>query len=161
MGLDVTYSSGIERAQDDEHDLDLDAAGTWLENDAAFTERGDGIAPGRYLLNGDEAGGFRAGSYSGYNDWRMALCQAIHGCDPRFVWDDPEPWAGRPFFELVQFTDCDGFIGPRTSAKLERDFLGYRETFRAAVEESWMLEVYDEFTAAFGAAARGGVVVFH
>src|SRR5580692_7205441 len=70
-----------------------------------FEERLDGLALGFYRLQG-EVMGFRAGSYSGYNWWRRHLSLMALEEEPEDVWAAPEHYSGRPFFELIHFSDC-------------------------------------------------------
>jgi len=113
--------------------------------------------------------GFRAGSYSGYNWWREQLCQLALDVPPDDVWGDPEHYAGKPFVELINFSDCEGCIGPITAAKLAVDFREYgpRVRTRAATqitdteERSYFLDSYADWQRAFEVAAHDGFVIFH
>ena len=108
---------------------------------------------------------FRAGSYSGYNWWRAALCRFAFNVKPEVVWHDFPTYSGKPFAELIHFSDCEGSIGPRTSAKLANDFAEWEA---AAVEyartisdgDSWLLK-YRQWREAFELAAAGGFLDFH
>lgn len=107
---------------------------------------------------------FRAGSYSGYGSWREQLCLAALGVNPNRVWENPSAYAGRPFVELIDFTDCDGEIGGVTAAKLARDFEEQRDlvlVFRISDVDGWFEQKYDDWAAAFALAADDGLVVFH
>lgn len=58
---------------------------------------------------------FRAGSYGGYNWWRSVLEQNFNpDCDP-----------AEPFYELINFSDCEGCIGFLAASDLFEDFLIY------------------------------------
>ncbi len=69
------------------------------------------------------------------------------------------------FRELIHFSDCEGFIGPKTSAKLAADFAAWRDSAAAMAAQidqgRWHLEKYNEWARAFETAAKGGVVKFH
>ncbi len=118
----------------------------------------------------DEAYGFRAGSYGGYNQWREQL--AILAGYPaiqttRFggsveMRHDAGAWAADagPFYELIHFSDCEGVIGTAVAAKLLKDFDDNREK---AVEtgDDYFLSKYDEWRTAFELAAHDGFVAFH
>lgn len=105
---------------------------------------------------------FRAGSYSSYNRWRNCLALAIHGKPAEEFWYDG---AFGAFAELINFSDCDGCIGPITSAKLAKDFAQHGATFRSYArsysEWTWLIEKYTKFRNAFETASEGGFVEFH
>jgi len=116
-----------------------------------------------------EAHGFRAGSYSGYNMWRTHLCQIALDVPPDDVWEDPEAYDGMPFVELINFSDCEGCIGPKTSAKLAADFRQYGGRLREIApkqitsdeDRGYFFESYDDWQRAFELASRDGFVIFH
>lgn len=179
MGLDVTAWERVERV-DHEGDEPPEPGGyddhAHLSGD--FRERGDDLEPGWYRTGG-ERHDFRAGSYSGYNWWRAEL-GALVGTRPEEVWEAakvahretgasleavPERYRDLPFVELLDFTDCDGYVGPRTSAALAADFAEWAERAEARAgtiaNGDYWIETYREFRRAFEVAARGGAVRFH
>lgn len=108
----------------------------------------------------EDAFGFRAGSYSGYNQWRATLAEFAASI---FT-------GGRlPFGELIDFADNEGAIGTATSARLAEDFA----THQASAEEwaswtptvsahgGWFINLYGQWRKAFEMAADGGAVDFH
>lgn len=122
-----------------------------------FADRADGLKDGLYSFTSDYS--FRAGSYGGYNRWREWLSALALGVAPEKVWNDYETWVGSPFVELIDFSDCEGLIGPKTSEKLAQDF----ETFLAVAErdrDDYYLTTYRHFANAFGMASHDGLVQF-
>lgn len=115
-------------------------------------EATDGMVPGKYAIHGEQIH-FRAGSYSGYNGWREWLAAQV-GTTPRAVWSDPKPG---PFVELINNSDCEGFIGPKTAAKLARDF---QEHAGRIVGDDYEVQRYRDWQRAFELAANGGAVKF-
>lgn len=103
---------------------------------------------------------FRAGSYSGYGAFREALCEAAHGIDVREIWADPEPWSNCEFFELLNFSDCDGTIGPDAAADLAKDFTALRERIYPLLDEIDQSR-YDDWERATTLAAGAGLIEFH
>ncbi len=164
MGLDVTgYEKVrlIKRMEDFENPEDAYEAandGDLLVLTHCEFKRARNLAEGIYETLG-QVHDFRAGSYSGYNAWREGLAQMAGHGSAQSVWDAASP-AG-PFVELINFSDCEGFIGPTSSAKLARDF----EQFSSAAQEfrtnrhRWH-EHYLEFSKAFSLAAGSGCVEF-
>lgn len=157
MGLDITALQDAKRERVLNEDDGYDRGLTHAYVNADFAERADGLEDGFYSSEDDF--GFRAGSYSGYGYWREWLSQTFLGVLPRSVWDDPEAFAGRPFFELIHFSDCEGIIGPNVAAKLAKDFEDGRTQVVAAAES--MVAVYNDFARAFKMAAQNGLVIFH
>lgn len=100
-------------------------------------------------------------SYSGHGRFREVLARVFYDKAPRDIWNDPDAYVDQPFFELLQFADNEGTIGPLAAADLARDFAEGREQWNAALEVSeWVRSTYDEWAEAFEAAANGGLVTF-
>ena len=167
MGLDISFYSNIGAAVDpallDEDGEFID----WKNEDEHvriyanddFPERADGMTSGYYV--GESNGGFRAGSYGGYNRWRSELCVAALGCAPIDIWNGDVTEG--PFYELINFSDCEGVIGPKTSAKLAKDFADWEDKIGAMVDGDvdYFMEKFRDWKMAFEAAAGSGAVCFH
>jgi len=78
----------------------------------------DGLVDGIYRVSGKRTETSVSFSYGGYNEWRSQLAGLV-GTTARSVWDNPKPG---PFVELINNSDCEGFIGPRFCQKLALDF---------------------------------------
>lgn len=78
---------------------------------------------------------------------------------------NPDEWREAPFFELINFSDCEGTIGPVAAAELARDFQEQREKVRPQLEalgaDGWFASQYDRWAVAFDMAAGRGLVEFH
>lgn len=160
MGLDIVACSRIKfiREVRDDEELTFDDDSIWLGGDD-FVERQDGLRHGLYDVEGDEFH-FRAGSYSGYNNWRSELSLAALEVAPEVVWRDFENFRGKPFAELICFSDCEGFIGPKTSAKLLEDFKKLDVRKLGGPWDEYMCDRFEDWQLAFKLAADNGVVVF-
>ena len=105
-------------------------------------------------------------SYGGYGGWRNHLCQVIHGIDQEEFWEDDH--SGEPFNEIIHFSDCEGFIGPKTCAKLLEDFSVHGEAIKESWEDSlipawqggYFPNYVDEWIEGLVLASDGGVVVY-
>lgn len=104
--------------------------------------------------------GFRAGSYSGYYEWRQTLAQLAHGVPANAIWEHPERYRDRAFFWLINFSDCEGIIGAEKCAILARDFAAHQAAVDAHPDE-WFRAKYALWRTAFETAAADGVVEFH
>lgn len=172
MGLDISYFSKIEfvRALGESDYAD------WPRERALFNVnrlRCDGFEAGAYTAV--EAGDFRAGSYSGYNEWRELLAK-LTGKTARGIWIEEQkscasdthqtPNRG-PFVELINFSDCEGTIGPRTCAKLAKDFQDWRERAEKFAQSlggengQYFMRKYSAWQEAFETAANEGCVDLH
>ncbi len=163
MGLDITAYKTVtfvrERTEAEEGD---DVEGLrFLYPNPDFVAHADGLAEGFYRTSdGDgETLDFRAGSYSGYSQWRAMLAARLVG-ERHDIWNNPERYAHKPFVALINFSDCEGMIGPATSALLAADFAA-NEAKAVEGAETWFADLYRKWRAAFELAAHGGVVVFH
>lgn len=168
MGLDVTaysncapqkLSGNSEYPSDEAYEKGL----AYIHACNPWRERMDGLESGAYSY--DTKHSFSAGSYSGYNAWREYLA-ALIGRRPEELWYAENPEG--PFAELISFSDCEGVIGPKTSAKLLVDFVEFDARAREFAAEKlrdghpeWFVRVYDDFKKAFSLAADGGFVLFH
>ena len=174
MGLDISYASKVDfenrRDPDDESEDIL-----YLYPNDSLLDQSEGIQSGEYICEGIQDY-FRAGSYSGYSSWRRTLANMI-GWEIEDLWRNVETLVQRnenlndvlnendrfsvdiPFVELLHFSDCEGFIGPKTSAKLHADFLEWNEKAKA-VDQGYFYERYQEWTKAFEVASDGGCVIF-
>lgn len=161
MGLDITAYEKVERMPDIAEGQDP-YPNFRLYQLEDFADRSDGLEDGVYASKGITFG-FRAGSYSGYNAWRADLCRLVLGEEPETVWANPDRYTGKPFVELIHFADNEGFIGPKTSAKLAADFDAFHLPEKANVEsyEDWFRPKYADWSKAFHLAANTGVVKLH
>lgn len=155
MGLDIIACKKLRKVFNPERDdegylvdeslIDIDeGVMNWLND--VFPGRTDGLTVGYYDYQ--EKTEFHAGSYSGYNWWREKLRQ--------FKGDVA-------FQELIEFSDCDGYIGPVTSKKLAKDFADYEKEAKKSVvnnDDEYWFEMYQEWKTAFELAADDGVVCF-
>jgi hypothetical protein len=164
MGLDIAYFTDVKSIAPPKDTEDL---AEWANEDQAIRyytldgmeDRLEGFPEG--WVTGKFAGAFRAGSYSGYSQWRSLLAHTILGVSAGEVWNNPGLFDGKPFVELINFADNEGSIGPVASAKLAKDFEEHRNDFAMAED---VLEVdlarYDNWAEAFAAAAGNGIVLF-
>lgn len=177
MGLDISVYTDAKPLEEQPA---KDADGHWPESvwdlDGAvyaWADEGNerslrGLSPETWY-SAAYSHGFRAGSYSGYNRFREDLCRAALGVEPRKVWNDAAAYTERPFYELINFSDCEGTIGPEAAADLYRDFGEQEEAVLAAVagtldemDLEWFAGLYAEWKEAFRVASQGhGIVEFH
>ena len=163
MGLDITAYSNLKRANPQpEEDYDYDTQMYVYHNSLWEKEhRGDNLETGVYDF--ENSFYFRAGAYSSYNRWRAELCEFALGVVPETVWDNRKAYEGRPFYELINFSDCEGTLGPKVCAKLAKEF----QDFDAKAKEKYsdpddgFYYLYQEWKRAFEMAANGGAVRFH
>ena len=169
MGLDITAYTKLTKVADGTEELrqteGYDWRTQWLvtPGDIALTEkdfpgRTIGLAPGLYSYA--KRHDFRAGSYSGYNDLRRWLAVLAGHGTPEAVWAKRQaamPCEG-PFVELIDFSDCEGIIGPVVSAKLARDFADFQDRVG---DFGYDAQLYGHWRRAFEMAADGGAVDFH
>jgi hypothetical protein len=64
-----------------------------------------------------------------------------------------------PFYELINFSDCEGVIGTKVSEKLARDFADFDA--KAKKEGGDFYQNYQYWRAAFDMASNNGCVRFH
>jgi hypothetical protein len=114
MGLDISAYRNMTPAL---RVGDEDLAEYWNETIAyqekSFPGRAEGLTTGSHF-ECEDLHAFRAGSYSGYNWWRNQLALMAYGKSAEEIWREPNP--SGPFIELIDFSDCEGVIGPIVAA---------------------------------------------
>jgi hypothetical protein len=189
MGLDIIAISNLQylgdhhiASDDDDFCQEPDHYDVW---DDDFPWHQDLSEGGCYAETPDtEDASFLVGSCSGYNWWRNALSHFACGVPARTVWEHPDKYKSLPFYELIEFSDCNGTIGPAVCAKLAKDFADHEEQARAfagkikpfkgmsdlpeAARHSpdligrarYWLDIYRKFQAAFAVGSQNGLVRF-
>jgi hypothetical protein len=160
MGLDIYAISQIKKSVE-ETDLSV--------YDNGFNRIG-GLEPGFYeKTNKTTEHQFGAGSYSSYNWFRNQLSLCIFGQSSDKIWENPDVFVGRPFYELIDFSDCDGCFGPEASERLHQDFVNNRQNLvKYCIDKyidnddtyDYIIETYDNFTTAFELGKQTGLVQF-
>lgn len=167
MGLDIRIITG-RRVTDEakikrimEHP-DGPQEGAWMENcrtpwiNPHFGNRADDVKD--IVLEVEHTWSFRAGSYSGYNEWRRKLAALVGIEDVREFWTRTEglEQAGKeptgPFWQLIHFSDCEGAIGPTVAKKLVKDFEKFED--EAKKQGIYFMENYRDFKKAFEEVAE-------
>lgn len=168
MGLDITAYSQLSPDTTVTEDTDYDGSFTRFWHNADFPKHYQGLMEGQAYRFVDSFG-FSAGSYGSYGAWRNELAQlAGYGQDQLFENEVPDGHFyteaavdshGGPFFELINFSDCEGSIGPIVAAKLLHDF----ETYDAVAKnhQDGFYDKYVKWKRAFELAANNGAVSFH
>ncbi len=156
MGLDiVAYSKLRESEYEDTIHVNRDAFKMNEDLNEGYYEHTDNFH-------------FRAGSYSGYNHWRDTLCRAIHGVPAEVLWSRTKTYEGKDFFELINFSDCEGQFGPKISEKLYQDFANEenKKKLKNYLSENKIMDDYfyeanyDDFMKAFNLSRQEGLLVF-
>lgn len=165
MGLDITAASRMEfvcALEGDEDDWPDGLRFVYANPD--FPDHIDGRTEGLYRITGMDFN-FRAGSYHGYNYWRSQLSELALGAPADDVYADPSRFVGKCAYELINFSDCEGSIGPETCAKLRDDLDGLRRSLQPKhlelVNAGYSDGLLDTWIDAFRLGADGGFVMFH
>ena len=190
MGLDITAISeikpievpeGIQKYSDEYYDWEneLNVGHLWgIWFNPSFPTQQEGLPEADTVFSEGEEYGFRAGSYSGYGEWRNDLALAAMGVTSSEVWDKSDGGeTGMPFQELINFPDNEGLIGPIASERLYQDFVNYESQIDKAVDwwylkmsetkeynsedVKWFKSKYKDWKHAFDIARNNGMVIFH
>lgn len=165
MGLDISAYRKLERVGSAKNGEEYEDKFDWRTHVFVYPvqdypDRLPPIEPGAVYHHAAPRFDFRAGSYSGYNRWREQLSMMALGVMPRTVWKDEKTYAGNPFFELINFSDCEGVIGTDVSRKLAQDFAAFQARANKH-EDEWFSQKYADWRKAFEMASDGGLVNFH
>ena len=162
MGLDITAYSQLKDTGRP-FDWDVDEGNASIpHNHQDFAQRCVEFAPGN-AFEYEDALHACVGAYSYYGAWREKLAK-LAGYSPIVRLTRPYSsgaWAATEgsFWELIDFTDCDGVLGTAVCQKLTKDFATYEERARHLGDEGF-LYTYLQFKAAVEWASDGGAVVF-
>lgn len=134
-----------------------------------FAERFDGLTAGQ-VYRYESAFDFSAGSYTGYNYWRNELAKlAGYEQTPYKSFNgetelryDAAVWNGEKgaFWELIDFSDAEGVIGPVVCKRVYKDFLQY-EAVASKHSDEYFRTSYQDWMRAFSMCANDGAIVFH
>lgn len=91
------------------------------------------VEDGLVLITVDHSLDFRVGSYSTYSIFRKELCRLVHEVEPDVIWDSDDGRFERDFEYLINFSDCEGIIGPSACKRLLQDF----EKWEDKVLDAW------------------------
>lgn len=161
MGLDTTAYRGLTRVEAVEctgeegcpcPDCADNVCGFFPS--PAFPGREGSLAPGYYRY--EEELDIWSSSYSGHGTARARLAELAGYVADRLAWSVP---ATGPFVEFVNFSDCEGVLGPEVCAKLAEDFQDYRQSAMEIGGEFYMW--YEAYRKGFEFAANNGAVHFH
>ena len=167
--LDVLFNEDGEPVDPTTREPVEDYYKVWANPD--FPGRADGLED-RACYSYADAEHVFSRSYGGYNRWRETLAKlAGYPLDYREMYGVREAshaaaaWngkvqAGSHFWELVNFADNEGTIGPVVAAKLLRDFAEFDERAKA-IEADRFYEGYCDMRRGIELAADGGALDFH
>lgn len=147
--IDVNYDELSEDEQDDIHDNYIS-----LYFNPDFPDHAKDITS-EFFKDGIKEVSFQAGSYSGYNIWRNWLATIGGFKSDEDVWENFEQG---PFVEMINFSDCEGVIGPAYCAKLYKDFVDYQHVVDALPEDQdYNKQLYHKWKEAFRVSCTGAV----
>jgi hypothetical protein len=160
MGLDVRVLVNLRRIERELTDEELEDEEIVVLNNPYLKERGGNVPEGNYFYERHPS--FRAGSYSGYGAWRRSLSHLMLNVAPETIWDKPEDFKGKPFVELINFSDCEGYLGTDVCAKLAKDFEDHRGKVPAKTgnwEEDYFAEKYETWAKSLKLVAENNGVL--
>jgi hypothetical protein len=162
-GLDVSAYSKLVEVEHPVLDADgfpKDAEHEIRLSPVDFPERFEGLKADAVYRFG-ESFDFRAGSYTGYNWWRNELAKlaGYPAPDKRY---DASAWNAKSgaFWELINFSDAEGVLGPVVCKKLYADFVSFHKAAMRHPNRDFV-ESYEAWERAFKLAAEHGAIVFH
>ena len=176
MGLDITAYSNIKRLDahlNDDGEAVNNSNGEEVEEcyfhvwkNPSFPGRADELVDGAVYAYEDCTG--HDVGYGGYYWWRNELAEMAGypirkydtGCGEQVNhFGGALNSGGGPFYELINFSDCEGFIGTSVATKLLADF----KTFHDKAEEigSLFFEQYKHWQSAMEMASNNGCISFH
>lgn len=162
MGLDVRAYSDLKITHAHPYDADgnrLDDVEVVFYKNPAFPDQFDNLV--EYTGYDGKSISGPSYPYSAHGRWRETLAKLAGyaytgGNYPHAT----SCWNGAtgPFSELINFSDCEGAIGPLTSLKLLEDFVRFDDRAKEIGGEFY--NNYVKWHAVFEHASRNGAVYF-
>lgn len=154
MGLDVTAYSNfkITKVVIEEDDYE------YYFCNSGFEQSNMNIEEQYVNIDFDEDFDFRAGSYGGYNHFRNSLCLASNNITAKELWNSEDKTL--KFYWLINFSDCEGYIGTGYCKILYDEFVKYEKEVKEKLNIDYH-DKYDNFKEAFRLGANNGLVNFH
>lgn len=176
MGLDITAYSNVKRLHahvNEDGEAIYDASGQevaeyWFHvwKNPEFPGRADDLIDGAVYTYEDCTG--HGIGYGGYYWWRNELAAlsgypiAEHsvsfGREANHFGGALNAESG-PFYELINFSDCEGFIGTEVATKLLSDFKEFYD--RAEEIGGKFFEQFKYWKSAMEMASKNGCISFH
>lgn len=170
-GLDITAYKKLTIVPSPRFDSDGEPRGPHQVKLAPveFEDRFSGLIAGK-VYRYESAFEFRAGSYSGYNYWRNELAKLAGNKQTPYksfngkteLRYDATVWTIKrgAFWELIDFSDAEGVIGPVVCKRVYKDFLQHQVAASKHPDEYFRAS-YQDWTKAFSMCANNGAIVFH
>lgn len=173
MGLDVDVYCGLTKVEAPKPNADgypEDGDCRKFYDNPDFPGRIDGIEAGAVYKYEDVDEVF-CGGYGGYNGWREKLAKlagyptadidrmGTGHFEQRHDAGARQAGAG-PFFELINFSDCEGTIGPVAVAKLAKDFADFQPQ-ADALDDDYFKATYAKWRKGCEMAGDNGALDFH
>lgn len=154
MGLDITAYSNIKKREL----LEYEESEYYFSNSGFIQSDMINIENKEIQIDFDESFDFRAGSYGGYSIFRNELCLASNNITAEQLWSLQDETL--KFYWLINFSDCEGYIGTSYCKILYDEFVKYEEDVKIKLDEYYH-QTYDNFKEAFRLGANNGLVDFH
>lgn len=178
MGIDITAYRKINLCScpfnlDEDGEPTCDDGYEWVSDKArlylndSFPGRADEITDGGYYSHEDADHCLSMG-YIGYGAFRLQLAKLAGypvATEGSRTGEDVGAWLadGGPFWEIINFSDCEGVIGAKVAAKLANDFADFQVAADACIAQ-WgprkFSEIYNRLRAGVEMAADGGALKF-
>jgi hypothetical protein len=184
MGLDVHYYSNIRKAKiDDEDEDDLYNHNLYTQDNTFHYQLGSLKRSSAYDTTPETTSGHISMGYGTYNNWRNQLAIIAGYGSANEVWNDTDfdPMTTKfynlrylklnklknpdfeikiikPFYEIINFSDCEGVLGSEISKKLYQDFVAFEDN--AKKQDEYFYIKYKEFKEAFRIASQNGAVLY-
>lgn len=151
MGLDITAYKDIKIIENKEPEYYFSSSDFPQSNMPNLEDK-------EIQIDFKEEFDFRAGSYSGYNLFRNELCISANNIKAEELWDLKDE--SLKFYWLINFTDCDGYIGTSYCSILYEEFCKYEEDVKLKLND-YFHQTYDNFKESFRLGRDNGLVSFH
>jgi len=147
MGLGIKGYSNI--VKDEDGSIEISSCGSFKQENLKELE---GLT-----LECEECYKFRAGSYGGYNRFRDNLCKSANGITAKELWGKEDE--SLKFYWLINFSDCDGYIGTSYCEILYNEFVKYEDEILSKLDGR-DANTYKDFKECFNLGRQKGFVLF-
>jgi hypothetical protein len=165
MGLDTSGIRNLRRVENPtEQQIEDGYVFRFYVHEGIFERTQEGVDPNAYYHVSDAHADYFSGpgySYGSHMGFRRALAKLV-GVDADDIWDGIV--TDCPFYDLINYSDCEGTIGPAACKRLASNFAEFSSAMEASADFPDVLKSrYRQWAEMFAwcADAEDGHVEFH
>lgn len=157
MGLDVSVYRNLRKPTVEETENEEWDVSTHVDHPSWKYKMNNFEADSYYMADRIDGADVRY-SYSSHSFFRNELCRITNW---EMDFDNCEELKDKPFYEMINFTDCDGCLDWEIASILYKNFCDHEETARKEFNNRWFGKYQDWKNVFKEGKEVGSLVDFH